>query len=120
LDDHHVLGKRIVYSVLRGTGWDVVDLGRCDAAELVGKVRAEGVRILLVSVLLYRSALKVREVRTLLDQGEGAVRLVVGGAPFVLDPELWKRVGADDTGRNAAQAIAAVERMVTSLREESR
>jgi methanogenic corrinoid protein MtbC1 len=115
LEDHHVLGKRIVSSVLRASGWELCDLGRLGAEELVARVRAEEIRILLVSVLLFRSALKVREVRRLLDQGDIPVRLVVGGAPFTLDPDLWRTVGADDTGCNAAAAVAAVERMAASL-----
>jgi len=118
LDDHHVLGKRIVYSVLRASGWELVDLGRLSPAQLVEEVHAKGIRILLISVLLFRSALEVREVRRLLDQANDPVRLVVGGAPFVMDAELWRNVGADATGKNAAEAVSAVARMAASLTEE--
>lgn len=118
LDDHHVLGKRIVCSVLRASGWELVDLGRLSPAQVVEEVQARGIRILLISVLLFRSALEVREVRRLLDQGKDPVRLVVGGAPFVMDAELWRNVGADATGKNAAEAVSAVARMAASLTEE--
>jgi methanogenic corrinoid protein MtbC1 len=120
LDDHHVLGKRIVYSMLRASGWDLLDLGRAEAAELGGKVRELDVRILLISVLLLRSALKVREVRSLLDQAGPPVRVVVGGAPFLFDDQLWRAVGADDTGRNASEAVAAVARMAKAAGEDAR
>jgi methanogenic corrinoid protein MtbC1 len=33
------------------------------------------------------------------------VRIAVGGAPFLLDPELWCEVGADAGGRSAADAV---------------
>ena len=36
------------------------------------------------------------------------VRVIVGGAPFLFDDKLWREVGADAMGRNAAEAVALV------------
>lgn len=110
LEDHHSLGKRILVSVLRSAGRDIHDLGTgLSPKEVVDRAEEANVEILLVSVLMLHRALHVKEVRALLDaRGLGRVRLIVGGAPFVHDPELWRRVGADAMGRSAADALRLV------------
>ena len=107
LGDHHSLGKRIIGSVLRSAGCDVRDLGAgLEPKALVDRAEAEGVTLLMISVLMLHRALRVREVRTLLDErGLDGIQLVVGGAPFIHDPQLWERVGAHAMGRSAADAL---------------
>lgn len=41
------------------------------------------------------------------------VAILVGGYPFNSDPQLWRRVGADGFGRDADEALAAAERLLT-------
>ena len=107
LEDHHALGKRIVCAVLNSAGYDVRDLGSgIGASALVDRAEANQVDILMVSVLMLNRALHVSRVREELDsRGLARVLLVVGGAPFVHDPELCRRVGADQFGRSAADAL---------------
>jgi methanogenic corrinoid protein MtbC1 len=108
LSDYHFLGKRIVLSVMRASGFDVLDYGHMDTEELVARVAADGVEILLISVLMLPSALKVKAVREALDAAGKTVHIAVGGAPFLFDPELWSEVGADAMGRSATDAVAIV------------
>jgi trimethylamine corrinoid protein len=110
LEDHHALGKRILISVLRSAGCDVRDLGTgLSAKALVDGAEEEGVELLMVSVLMLHRALHMTEVRAQLDaRGLTHIRLIVGGAPFVHDPELWRRTGADAMGRSAADALRLV------------
>lgn len=116
LEDFHMLGEHIVASVLRSAAIPVVDYGRVTVEQLVERVEAEGVRIVLVSALMLRAALRVKALREALDErGLDQVKLVVGGAPFRFDPELWKQVGADAMGRQAMDAIALVRRMEEEL-----
>lgn len=110
LSDYHTLGKRIVLSVMRASGFDVLDYGRMDVEGLVERVLADDVKILLISVLMLPSALKVKAVRSALDARGAKVKIAVGGAPFLFDPELWREVGADALGHNAADAVAIVQR----------
>lgn len=110
LCDYHLLGKRIVLSVLRASGFNVLDYGRMEAPALVARVIADRVDILLISVLMLPAALRVRDVRAGLDARESRTRIAVGGAPFLFDPELWREVGADAMGRSAADAEAIVRR----------
>jgi methanogenic corrinoid protein MtbC1 len=110
LHDYHTLGKRIVLSVMRASGFDPLDYGHMDAAELVERVVADDVKILLVSVLMLPSALEVKAVRAGLDARGKRVRIAVGGAPFSFDRELWREVGADAMGLAAGDAVTIVER----------
>lgn len=110
LSDYHLLGKRIVLSVMRASGFDILDYGRMDVDELVERVIADDLKILLISVLMLPSALKVKAVRAALDCRGCRVRIAVGGAPFLFDTELWREVGADAMGRNAADAVTIVRR----------
>ena len=108
--DHHALGKRIVHAVLRSTGYRVLDYGQGATPEsLVERALADGIDVLLVSVLMHSSALKVREIRRLLDARGSRVKVVVGGAPFSFAPRLWQEVGADAMGTRASEAPALVE-----------
>jgi methanogenic corrinoid protein MtbC1 len=109
LSDYHLLGKRIVYSVMRASGFELFDYGRMDVDELVERALADRIRVLLISVLILPSALKVKEACTRLKAANPALKVLVGGAPFQFDPQLWQEVGADATGASAADAVAIVE-----------
>jgi len=115
LSDYHDLGKRIVYSVMRASGFEVFDYGRMDVNELVERAIADHLRVLLISVLILPSALKVREVCTQLKARGADVKVVVGGAPFIFDDQLWREVGADAMGQSASDAVAIVERLMGEM-----
>ena len=111
LEDFHMLGEHIVFSVLRSSGIPVVDYGRVTVEQLVDRVAEEGTSILLVSALMLRAALRVKALRAALDERGLAVKLVVGGAPFRFDRELWRQVGADAMGTQAMDAITIVRQL---------
>jgi len=108
LDDYHLLGKRLVYASLRAAGFEVADFGRLAAADLVRQTADQGIELLLISVLMLPSALRVADVRDGLARVGSTARLVVGGAPFRLDPDLWRQVGADASGPTAESATRIV------------
>jgi trimethylamine corrinoid protein len=115
LCDHHVMGKRIVLSYLRARGIRVIDYGHgLSVDELVEKVLADRISILLVSVLMLPSALKVRQLIEKLAAQNAGVKVIVGGAPFRMDEQLWKTVGAHATGKSAGDALKLVKRMATA------
>jgi methanogenic corrinoid protein MtbC1 len=114
--DYHGLGKRMVYSTLRAGGIDVIDLGLgLSVEEMVERTMDEGIEILLISTLMLPSAMKVRSVRDLLTERGYKGKLIVGGAPFRLDPELWKQVGADATSGSAGDILLTIEGLVKEV-----
>ncbi len=116
LEDYHLLGKRLVCSVLRSAGFHVADYGRMNVDDLVQRVKSEKIRILLISTLMLPSALNVKAVREGLTRAGADVKIVVGGAPFRFDDQLWLEVGADATASTASGAIHVVQGMWKELR----
>jgi methanogenic corrinoid protein MtbC1 len=115
LNDHHSLGKRIVHAILTAAGFTVLDYGQgTGVEELVARVRADKIRILLISALMLRSALQVRDLKDRLREEGLNVTIIVGGAPFLFDRELWRDVGAD---MMISQASAVVPALKTIIRE---
>ncbi len=109
LEDHHVLGKRIIYSALLAAGFGVLDYGfGLSVEQVVKQARADQLDLLLISTLMLRAALQVERVTAQLPD----TRVIVGGAPFLFDDTLWQKVGASAMGRNSAEAISLVGQIV--------
>jgi methanogenic corrinoid protein MtbC1 len=112
LQDHHTLGKRVVHAALHAAGFAVEDFGRVDVYELVDRVVAERVDVLLISAIMQNSAMRVKEARKRLDAARADVKIIVGGAPFRFDTYLWQDVGADAMGFDATDAIRVVKQLI--------
>lgn len=111
LEAYHTLGKRIVSAVVRSSGYDLKDYGSLtEPVEITQKIRDDGIKILMISVLMYPSALKVKAITQMLHEQEPTVKVLVGGAPFLMDSTLWQQVGADEMGKDAADTVKILER----------
>jgi methanogenic corrinoid protein MtbC1 len=115
-DDHHSLGKKIVYMTLRSNGYNIIDLGWTDVDSIGPKAKEHKVEILMASTLMLRSAIKTKEIPRLLKQEHSDALLVVGGAPFLFDPELAREVGADALGSSGADAASIVQALMEASR----
>ena len=111
LKDYHLLGKRIVLSALRASGYELKDYGRMDVDELVEQTLKDQIELLFISTLMLPSALQVESVKKRLDHAQSPVRIVVGGAPFRMDDTLWKAVGADAMGQDASDAVTLIDKL---------
>ena len=109
LEDYHLLGKRIVYSTLRASGFEALDYGRVGVDDLVRRVQDDGIEVLLISTLMLRAALRVRDVRARLNEN---VKIIVGGAPYRFDDQLWRDVQADAMCRDASEIVATITTMM--------
>jgi methanogenic corrinoid protein MtbC1 len=45
----------------------------------------------------------------MLHEKDPSIKILVGGAPFLMDSTLWEEVGADKMGKSAADNIAIIE-----------
>lgn len=112
--DLHSLGKRIVMGCLKALMVDVTDLGvNVPAERFVDAALSDGASVIAISAMMVHTATGengARKVRQILkDRGlEERLKLVVGGAPYRFDNELYKTVGADAwaaDGVNAGRVI---------------
>ena len=109
--DYHRLGKSIVNSMLRVNGWDVIDYKRQDDEGLVKRANEDGLKVLCISVLMMPSALRLKNVLPKLNPD---IKVLVGGAPFRFDPDLYKDIGADAMGKSATEAVEQVTKLMAS------
>lgn len=113
LEDYHTLGKRIVTAVANASGYLLKDYETISDLEgLLNRIKQDQVKILIISVLMYPSALKVKKIRELIASEGSSTKILVGGAPFLMDPNLWREVGADGFGRSALDSIAIIEKWI--------
>lgn len=108
--DHHSLGKRIVYSILRAAGYEILDFGQgLTPDQMVKKSIEEKIEILLISTLMLNSALHIKKVKEIFDKEKYSIKIIAGGAPFRFDKDLWVRVGADADGKMASDVLETIE-----------
>ena len=116
LSDHHKLGKTIVYSLLRASGFDLSDYDTIEVDALVDRVKLEQIEILLISVLMLPSALKIKKVTRKLANMNLDVKIIVGGAPFRFDDQLWQEVEADAMCNSASEAVSIIHDVMGAIK----
>lgn len=107
-EDFHSLGKNLVKQFL-SPFFEVVDLGtNVDTNVFVEKAQEVEADIIAVSALMMNAVNKIPNLRELIDTAswKKKPKLLVGGAPFTINPRLHHKVGAD---AYAASAFHAVE-----------
>ena len=110
-EDYHLLGKRIIYSTLRASGVELTDLGGGLTSEkIVEKVKTNKIKILMLSVLMLPSALRLKG---LIQQVKNFnVTVIVGGAPFRFDENLATEIGADYCGKDSSEALQIINKLM--------
>jgi len=111
--DLHDIGKNLVGIMLKGAGFEVIDLGHDVAPEaFVDAAVREGAPLIGMSALLTTTMTRMKDVVALVrERGlAGKVRTIVGGAP--VSAEFAREIGADDY---ACDAATAVDRVVALL-----
>jgi methanogenic corrinoid protein MtbC1 len=85
--------------------------------ELLEKLEEEDLELVLISVLMYSSALQIKQVVQELAKSKLRTRVAVGGAPFRLDRQLWQEVGAHAVGYTATDALNIAKSFSGGVRE---
>ncbi len=118
--DLHTLGKRIVMGCLKALMVETIDLGvNVPAHRFVDEAVAHDAQVIAISAMMVHTATGehgARGVRKLLrERGlEDRIKIVVGGAPYRFDSELYKTVGADAW---AADGVSAGKVIVDLIKE---
>lgn len=116
LEDHHSLGKRILHSVLRAAGYEVIDYGVGISVDtLVENAARDKIQILLISTLMLPAALRTKEAIARIKELQPQTKIIVGGAPFRFDTDLWKEVGADAMGHTATDTVEIINTLVGEM-----
>jgi len=119
--DQHDIGKNLVGIMLKGAGFEVIDLGTDVTPEaFLAAVREHDARVIGMSALLTTTMPAMKEVIDLLaTEGlTGKVRTVIGGAPVT--EEFAREIGADAYAFDGVSAVDRVRQLLDTDQEESR
>ncbi len=111
--DLHDIGKNLVSMMLRGAGFEVIDLGvDVPAEKFVETVKNENVPLIGLSALLTTTMPSMKEVIEALKQAgvREKVKVMVGGAP--LTQEYADEIEADGYAPDAATAVDVAKRLL--------
>ena len=111
--DLHDIGKNLVGIMLKGAGFEVIDVGNDIAADVfVDAAEAEGATVVGLSALLTTTMTGMKDVVDLVKARglQDKVKVIVGGAP--LSKEFAEEIGADAYGYDASNAVEIVKEMV--------
>jgi trimethylamine corrinoid protein len=116
--DFHGLGKRIVSGCLKAHMMQVIDLGLNVAPEIfVEQAILNNADIIAISSMMYHTAtgengcLKVRKILKEREL-ETKIKIIVGGAPYRFDHQLYKTVQADAWAENGNMAGAVISNLI--------
>jgi 5-methyltetrahydrofolate--homocysteine methyltransferase len=103
--DLHDIGKNLVVMMLKGSGFEVDDLGVDCRLEQYQEAAERGAQVICLSALLSTTRDEMKPVAEYFS-GVEDVKIVVGGA--VINQEFADAIGADGYGFDASDAVRAV------------
>jgi len=111
--DLHDLGKNLVGIMLKGAGFDVIDLGKDVPAEkFVETAKEENANLIGMSALLTTTTPVMKEVILLLKEKNllGDIKTIIGGAPA--SKEYAREIGADAYAFDAANSVVVAKELI--------
>ena len=109
--DLHDIGKNLVAMMLKGAGFEVIDLGVDVAPEkFVEEAKARGVNLIGMSALLTTTMPGMEKTIKALQDADIGVKVMVGGAPVT--QSFAEKVGAQGYAPDAASAVDTAKSLV--------
>jgi len=114
--DLHDIGKNLVGIMLRGVGFDVVDLGvNVSIQEFIKQAKTHNPKIMALSALLTTTMPQMQKlIQALHETGlRSSIKVMIGGAPVT--PKFADQIGADGYAANAGDAVPIAKKLVTRI-----
>jgi len=111
--DLHDIGKNLVGIMLKGAGFEVIDLGNDVAPEaFIAAARENDAQVIGMSALLTTTMPVMRKVVSMLREAglNGKIKTIVGGAP--LSADFAAEIGADAYAYDGVNAVDRVKELV--------
>ncbi len=109
--DLHDIGKNLVAMMLKGAGFEVIDLGvDVKPEKFVEEIKAQGVQVVGMSALLTTTMPGMEKaIKAIKDAGVSA-KIMIGGAPVTQG--YADKIGADGYAADAASAVDIAKALV--------
>ena len=114
--DLHDIGKNLCIMMLRGSGFDVVDLGvDTSADEFLSAIDEHDAQLLGMSALLTTTMPNMAlTIEAFIDEGiRDEIKIMVGGAP--VSSEFADEMGADGYGKDAMECVALAKKFAADV-----
>ena len=111
--DLHDIGKNLVGIMLKGAGFEVIDLGNNVTPEkFIETAQQENAAVIGMSALLTTTMPIMKKVVDLLkEKGLSArIKIIIGGAP--VSEEFAQEIGADAYGYDSVNAVETVKKLI--------
>ena len=109
--DLHDIGKNLVAMMLKGAGFEVIDLGVDVGPEkFVEQAKAKGIQLIGMSALLTTTMPGMEKTVAALKGAGLSTKVIVGGAPVTQD--YADKIGADGYAADAASAVDMAKSLV--------
>jgi 5-methyltetrahydrofolate--homocysteine methyltransferase len=109
--DLHDIGKNLVAMMLKGAGFEVVDLGIDVGPEkFIEKAKATGIQLIGMSALLTTTMPSIESTIKALKEAGVSAKIMIGGAPVTQG--YADKIGADGYAPDAASAVDLAKSLV--------
>ncbi len=109
--DLHDIGKNLVAMMLKGAGFEVIDLGvDVGPDKFVEQVKTQGVHVVGMSALLTTTMPGMEKTIRALKEAGVSAKIMIGGAPVTQG--YADKIGADGYAADAASAVDMVKSLV--------
>lgn len=109
--DIHDIGKNLVVLMLKNYGFDVIDLGKDVAAELIIETaKKEKADIIGLSALMTTTMTEMKCVVDRTREEKLAAKIIIGGA--VITQDYADEIGADGYSKDAQEAVKLVKKLL--------
>ena len=116
----HEMGVRMVADIFEMEGWDTYYLGANTPNEsIIHTIIDLKPDIIAISASIHYNIAAVMDlIKTIRNISEiSNVKIMVGGRPFLMAPELWRKVGADGCPSNAIKALSLADELISSSKK---
>ena len=103
VNERHVVGASIIANVLDADGWDVRFMGTdLPHDAIVSSIDRDQASLVAISATMSGSVAGARDlIAQIRRNSANPPRIIVGGAAFLRDPQLWRTLGADGFAADA-------------------
>lgn len=115
-DDLHEMGIRMVSDMFELDGWDTYYMGaNMPDVDILTAINEQRPDVIAISATMpfhvSNAAALIEKIR--LASKPAQFEILVGGYPFILEPLLWNRIGADGFAKDAKDALLLANKMIS-------
>jgi len=114
-EELHEIGIRMVADFLEISGWDAYYLGaNTPTRSILRTIQEKRAGLIAISATIPFHVSKVTDLIAQIRASSFAFphKILVGGYPFNISPNLWRQVGADGHARDAREAVLVAEQLM--------